>query len=374
MKLLPLTILVSSVIASCLTGCRNHSESAVITGDTLTHEAHLLTMIRTDSYIMAEVLDPWNQGNILGRYMLVDSAHTAPDSIPAGTTVIRVPLTNSTVYSSVHAGIIEELGALGSITGVADGSYFNMPSIISGITDGTITDIGSSMSPSLEKLIKLSPDAILTSPYQNAGHGLIDKTGSPIVECADYMESTPLGRAEWIKLMGALYGRYDRAAEIFDSVAVRYNTLKSIAANEERRPKVISESVTDGVWYVPGGNSYMAAMFADAGGDYPWSDDTSTGSLQLDYPAVYARAADADIWLIRTYGYDLTLDNLASQYPLNKKIRAYGTGGVYAANTATSTLFEDFPFHPERLLHEYINIMHPGLLPDSTLHYYRLVK
>lgn len=374
MKRPTLIAAVAAVIMSA-TGCRHTVTSGPIDGgDTLTCHAQLLTMVRTDSYILAEVGNPWNKGELLGRYILVDRDAALPDSLPQGT-VIRTPLTNSTVYSSVHAAVIDRLGAIDGITGVADGSYFKMPAVTSRIADGTITDIGPAMSPSLEKIVALQPDAILTSPYQNAGHGLIDKTGAPIVECADYMETTPLGRAEWIKLIGALYGHYDEAAATYDTVVEEYDSLKAVAANVGNRPKVITESVADGVWYVPGGASYMATLLIDAGGDYPWRDDTSTGSLQLDFQAVYSKGRDADIWLIRTYGYDLTLDILAGQYTLNRNIKAFSNGGVYSSNTAETDLFEEFPFHPELLLREYINIIHPSLLPESdTLRYYRNVR
>jgi iron complex transport system substrate-binding protein len=138
---------------------------------------------------------------------------------------------------------------------------------------------------------------------------------------------------------------------------------------------VISEMMTDGVWFMPGGKSYMAQMFADAGAAYPWSSDKSTGSLQLDFSTVYDKAYNADYWIIKSPEPNFSLANLESKYPLNKKFEAFSKGGVYVINTVESSFYEDFPFHPERLLREYIILFHPEVLDgDTSFSYLRQVK
>ncbi len=358
-------------------GCgrnNNKSVNAEITGDTLTHESSLLSIVDCGEYTVADVVNPWDTATLLQRYVLIPRGKNVnKQSLPHGT-VVEVPLSSSLVYSSVHSSVIKEIGSIDAVTGVCDAGYYKIPEIVAGIASGTIVDAGSSMSPSVEKIVSLDPDAILTSPFQNAGHGAIGQLGIPIVECADYMETTPLGRAEWIKLFGELYGCRAVADSIYRSVAGRYEELKQSVESIESSPMVISEMVLDGVWYMPGGHSYMARLFKDAGTSYPWNDDTSTGSLQLDFATVYERAHDADFWLIKTFGNDLTLKELQSSYPLHARMSAFGNGGVYACNTSSTTFFEDFPFHPDILLREYINIFHPGTITDSTLIYFKQVK
>lgn len=354
------------------TGCKqpNRANDAIPSaGDTLTSEAALLTIVDHGDYTSALISNPWDSAAPpLQTLLLVPANRPLPQGLPQGT-IIKVPLTNSLVFSSVHAGAIDELGAAGAIKGVCDAAYFKIPAIAGGLADGSIIDAGNSMSPSIERIMLLGPDAILRSPYQNSTAGALETAGIPIIECADYMETTPLGRAEWIKLLGELYGHRDKAATIYDNVAAAYNNIKDKAAAVTDRPKVISETVTDGVWYIPGGNSYMARLFIDAGADYPWSDNTSTGSLPLDFQAVYDKAADADVWLVKSYGKDMTLDALRSIYPLNDRFKAFASGGVYACNTATATLFEDFPFHPEKLLAEYYRIFHPEANDGENLYF-----
>ncbi|MDE6126317.1 MAG: ABC transporter substrate-binding protein, partial [Muribaculaceae bacterium] len=269
---------------------------------------------------LVDITNPWDTASLLASYLLTDGA-ARPDSVPPRGRIveIRVPLERSAVFSAIHAGAIDELGTTGRVAAVADAEYFK-GEFARKIADGSIADLGSSLSPSMEKVTLARPDAFILYPMQNAGHGAIDNSGIPVIEMADYMETTPLGRAEWIRLIGRLYGCPAEADSLFAAVECRYDSLAAKASKLEKRPKVLTEMLTSGYWFVPGGNSYMARLITDAGGDYPWAADRSTGSLQLDFSAVYARAADADIWLIRTYGSDLTLAGLREVYPLNSQI------------------------------------------------------
>ena len=372
-KILYIAVAVLAVIL--IQSCNGNSggNRETVAGDTLTTEASLLTIVDHGGYTVVDVADPWNDSTRLARYVIVPRGSVLPDSLPEGK-LIRTPVENAVVYSSVHARVMRELGGINAVKGVADAGYFTMPEIVDGLKNGRVVDVGNSMSPDVERIVALSPDAIMVSPFQNAGHGAIATLGVPVVECADYMEETPLGRAEWVKFIGELTGRRAVADSIYNKVKTDYRALASLVPDDVHRPMVITEKVADGVWYVPGGKSYMARMLADAGAVYPWVDDTSAGSLQLDFPTVFNKAHDADFWLIRNYGQELTLDALRSDYKPNSEFKAFTHGGVYACNTAESTLFEDFPFHPESLLREYINIFHPGLTGDSTLVYYRKAK
>ncbi len=366
-------IIASLVITSC--NSRKSNSETIITGDTLTTTAKLLKITDCGDFTIADITNPWDTTKLLQRYILIDrNSNIDQSSLPKGI-LVKTPLQSSIVYSSVHANAIDELGAIKRISGICDAQYYKIDKIIQRLSSGDVIDIGSSMSPSIERIIELNPDAILTSPFQNAGHGAIEQLNIPIIECADYMEATPLGRAEWIKLLGKLYGNRHVADSIFKEVSNNYNQLKdSIASLDVKSPTVISECVTDGVWYMPGGKSYMAQLFYDAGADYAWKDDNSTGSLQLDFATVYDKAHNADIWLIKTFGRDLTLNELQSSYPLHNRMDAFKNGGVYSCNTATTSLFEDFPFHPDMLLIEFINIFHNKPTDNSTLNYYKQVK
>ena len=357
-------------VSSC-----NSSATDEIVGDTLTVKSQLLTIVDSEGYTLVDVKNPWKEGTLLQRYALVHRDSEKPKKLPSNAVVIEVPITSALVYSSVHAGAFVELGGGNAISGVADAEFFKIPEIVAKVESGEIVNVGNSMSPSIEKVVDLSPQIILASPFQNAGYGAIAKLGIPIMECADYMESTPLGRAEWIKLIGELLCKRDEATEIYNRVANEYNSLVEKVKDVDSKPVVISEMVTDGVWFIPGGKSYMAQMYADAGASYPWKDNASTGSLQYDFATVYDKAYNADYWIIKSYEPNFSLSTLESKYPLNKKMEAFSNGGVYVINTMETSFFEDFPFHPEKLLKEYIMLFHPDVLGgEQAFKYLRQVK
>lgn len=356
--------------AACLCACGGSGGSAASgDADSLIAVAKGLTVERHDGYTVAVVKNPWKPGERLHTYVLVPRDEPLPADLPAGT-VVRTPLTNVVVYSSVHGGVMRELGALDAVRGVCDARYFNMPEVQRGLADGSIVDVGNSMSPTVERLVAMKPDAIILSPFQNAGYGAIEKLGVPIIECADYMENTPLGRAEWIKLFGELLGASELADSIYAATTTKYEALRQLASGVKTRPKVISEMVMSGVWYVPGGDSYMAHLFEDAGADYPWSDDSSSGSLSLDISQVLNRAADADFWLVKWH-VDLCYTAMEDLNHLNSKFKAYKDMHIYQCNTDSTTLFTDFPFHPDVLLRDFVAIFHPELLPDYSTVYYK---
>ena len=372
MKRIIIIVMVAAVVAACSHRARQSAQGEPVGF----RYAKLLAIARQGECYDVTIRDPWGADSLaaLRRYFLVPRSLDNPPSAPAGATIVKIPLEHTLVYSAVHTGAIAELtGSVSAVAGVCDKQYFTDTAMMAGIASGAIADCGNSMSPTIEKVVELSPDAILLSPYQNANYGEITRLGIPIIECADYMENTPLGRAEWLRLYGLLYGRAARADSIFAAVEARYTQLSAMARGVKSRPKVITENVINGIWYVPGGDSYMAHLLDDAGALYPWADNHSSGSLQLDFAQVYDVAHDARFWLIKTFDL-VTLSALKASFPLNDRMDAFSNGGVYACNTATSPLFNEFPYHPELLLHDFIKIFHPELQLEGELRYYHPVS
>ena len=335
--------------------------------------ASLLKIAHCDGYTRVDVVNPWVEGKLLQTYILVPRNAELPSPLPAGT-LVRTPLERTLVYSSVHAGAIKELGKVDAVKGVCDAEYYKMPEIVRGLENGSIINAGSAISPTVEKIVALSPEAIIVSPYQNAGYGAVASLGIPIIECADYLETAPLGRAEWIKLFGELFGETALADSIFAEVEQKYEALRLAASKAENKPSVLSESITSGVWFVPGGKSYMAQMFADAGASYPWHGNTEVGSIQLDFSQVLATARDADFWLIKSSTVK-NYSDLQKAYELNAEFAAFKNRKVWVCNTTATNLFEEFPFHPDRLLHDFVVIFHPELAgSDATTSYYSPLK
>ncbi len=355
--ILSLVLLLSSCFRSGKSGVTVDAQDSVITS------AKLLSMQRTADYTVVTVADPW-KGGVLHQYVLVPAEAQLPADLPEGT-IVRTPVKNALVYSSVHTSLLNELGAIGTVKGVVDSQYFNDSIIAGGLKAGTIADCGNSMNPTVEKVIDMQPDAILLSPYQDASYGQIAKMDIPIIECADYLEYDPLGRAEWVKFYGELVGKRAEADSLYNAVVAAYNAVKEMAAGAKTHPTVVTEMVINGIWNVPGGQSYMARILADAGGKYLWADDENTGSLALDFNQVLAVAHDADYWFIKWTNIN-SLKDLQGAYDLNKEMAAFQNKRVYVCDTDKTRFFDRIPFHPEVLLREFAAIMHPELFLDFT--------
>ena len=352
------------VLASCYRGGQQATaDTPAAVQDSVITTARLLTMQRTAQYTLVSIGDPW-KGGVLHRYVLVPRDSVLPDDLPEGT-VVRTPISRALVYSSVHTSLLNELGAIDVVHGVVDKQYFTDSIIPAGVAAGRIADCGNSMNPTVERVIDMQPDAILLSPYQDASYGQIAKLDIPLIECADYLEYDPLGRAEWVKFYGELVGRREAADSLYNAVVAAYNDMKRKAAAAATHPTVVTEMVISGVWNLPGGRSYMARIIADAGGRYLWADDKNTGSLALDFDQVLAVAHDAEYWFIKWTNIN-SLKDLQGAYDLNKEMAAFQNGRVYVCDTDKTHFFDRIPFHPEVLLREFAAIMHPELFPGFT--------
>lgn len=327
--------------------------------------AELLSIRKGDGYTVAEIRNPWDTAKILHRYVLVPSAASLPEGLPKGD-VVRTPVRKAAVFSTVHCGVIDELGAFENIMGVCDAQYIYMQKVQHALADGYIADFGNSMSPDIERIMERRPDAIFVSPFENSGsYGKLGKLGISLIECADYMESSPLGRAEWIKFYGLLLDKEGRADSIFNAVERRYNSIKESVSKHKERPTVVTEMKSGSTWYIAGNRSTVGRLIADAGGQYVFSDVNTAGAQPFSPEKAFSRAQNADIWLIKyNLGKDMRLADLAAEWPNNKYMKAYRTGNVYGCNLTYARIFEETPFHPELMIAEFANIFRPGAVRD----------
>lgn len=359
------------LLASCGGGGNNASSSQNGEAVSLSH-AENLKLTQFPEYVKAEIRNPWDTTKLLHTYLLVPDSINLPGNLPQGT-VVRTPLKNSLVYSSVHNSLITELGAIEAIRGVCDAQYIHQKELADRIESGVVADCGNSMTPNIEKIIKLNPDGILLSPFENSGnYGKLGQLGIPIIECADYMETSPLGRAEWMKFYGLLYGKTEVADYLFSKAESDYLKLKALTAGEEAKPKVLVDRLYGSSWNVPAGHSTMGIFIEDAGGANPFAFIDKSGSKGMAGEQVLHKAGDADVWIVRySQSNDKTLKELASDNAIYPQFKAFKEGNVYGCNTSKVYFYEEVPFHPQWLLADLISIFHPNIpLPESNHHYF----
>lgn len=358
------------LLSSCSGG---RSSAAVGQGDTLRMEhSGLLTIVDCDGYTTVDVANPWRKGSTLHRYVLVGKdASVDINELPEGT-VVRIPLRRSIAFSSVHAVLLRSMGCEESLAGIADVMYLTDSVLTERLNQKLIADVGMSANPDIESVIDLSPDALLVSPFENSGgYGKLEQMGIPLIECADYMETSPLGRAEWMRFYGILYGARERADSLFNATAQRYNSLKAKAAASKARPTVLMDKMTGNTWYVPGGHSTIGCMLADAATNYVFASDTTSGSLALAFETVIDRCADADLWLFRhSSAAPMNYATLLSEHQGYEQMRPFREKKCFACNVMTSHFFDETTFRPDLLLADIIAIAHPDISHSYTLRYF----
>ena len=333
----------------------------------------LLSIVECDGYTVVDVKNPWGKG-LLQRYLLVPRDSVIPQSLPQGR-LLRIPLEKSIVFSGVHASLFEELGILRAVAGVCDADFIYSPALIKGISEGTVVDCGSSLNVNSEKVMEVAPEAIFVLPYENGGYGKLERFSFPLVECADYMETSPLGCAEWVRFYGRLLGCAEKSDSIYNAVCKEYETLCAMVADIEKRPKLMCELKSNSAWYMPGGKSTMGQMYKDAGADYLFAAYETAGSVPLSVEVVLDKASEADIWLFKyNSSVDKIYHSLLEEYDGYAHFKPFKERNVYACNTHKNNLFEETAFHPERLLKELVALFHPSLLPEYKTVYYEKMR
>ena len=356
-----LFLVLTFLVASCSQPGRSSDLSSA---DTLQLKyASLLHIYAYPDYHVVVIDNPWKPGRELHRYLLVPRGKDVVN-LPEGTRV-QVPVERITSATSVHAHLLMELGALSQISGICDFEYVHDSTIIAAVSSGRMLNLGSALQPNTELIISGKTEAMLVSPFDQCGYGALERTNIPLIECADYMETSPLGRAEWIRFYGLLTGHEQRADSIFRQVESRYLSLCQLAAEADSHPTLMCDAMNGAAWYVPGSESAIGKIYQDAGATYLFADYKESGSVRLSFETVYQKAKDADFWFLK-YGAaeSYTYQSLRSEKEQYARFRPYGSRRIFACNTLQVPFYEQEPYHPDLLLADIINILHPGLLKN----------
>lgn len=371
-------IAIIAAVLACLTSCVGGSTADSVEGAEVIgmKYARLLTLQEGEGFVLAEIKNPWDTTKILHRYLLVPKGHEKelPEHLPTGD-IVSIPLTHSVFSGSVHVSLIDKLGAYKSVCGVCDLNFMNLPKVHKDAAKGIIKDCGSSLSPNIEKIIDTAPDAILLSPYEDSGsYGKLGKLGIPLIECADYMETHPLGGAEWMRFYGMLFGKQTEADSLFAEIEKDYNQLKGLVKGK-KRPTVVTEKKYGSAWYVAGGNSTVGQMLADAGADYIFKGETASGALPYSPEVVFDKAQQAQIWLIKyNQAEAMSYPLLAKEWTNYARMSAFKNKNIYTCDLGKTMYYEETPFQPNLLLRDYIKIFHPEVLKDYSMRYYKCLE
>ena len=395
-------IIFGALVVLLVVACQGGKTASGEGGDTLQMKyAELLTIVKHNdgAYTEAIIENPWKKGTTLHKYILVPKGNEGDETVArlkddirenatlqmgSHCDIVRTPLESNVVFTAPHCQLMYELGCKNAITGVCDKDYINIPDIKERVklsdgkastsdTDKVIMDCGSSMQPDIERIIALKPEGLLISPFENSGgYGKLDKLHIPIIETADYMETSPLGRAEWMKFYGLLFKSEERSDSLFSSIEKEYLALKAEAAKLPQGLSILTERKMGSVWYVPGGKSTMGILLKDANAKYIFADDTHSGSLAYGPERILSKGTQIDVWAFKYFGGKaLSKNDLLAEYEGYKVLKAFNSNSIYQVDTSTQPYFELTSFHPEILLREFIILAHPKATQFGKLRFYQ---
>jgi iron complex transport system substrate-binding protein len=321
---------------------------------------------------------PWPGAEEPLEFVLVQCGTPAPDGYDAEQ-VVSIPVNRFVGMSTSILPHLEAQGVLDRLVGMDTTLFVHNESILERAQAGEIVEIGgggSGTDINTELVLELEPDVVMAQEFFAGGttFSSLREAGVTTVLNADYADTTPLGQAEWGKFVALFFNTEALAAEIFDGVAERYQELQALTAEVESRPTVITASPYNEIWFMPGGDSTVAMLLADAGADFLWADETGT-SFPLDFEVVFDRGIDADYWVNINQFWNTTADMLADDARF-AEFAAYQNGNLWNNNARMNPnggndYFESGFANPDVILADLIAIFHPDLLPDHELVYYQ---
>ena len=326
-----------------------------------------------DNITLLEINDPENKEAEQFHFALVDKSFKG--EIPNGYTRLNIPIRSAICMTSLQLSNFLKLDIPEMVVGITSTRHLHNQKMNQQLKEGKTHKIGIEGNFDNEVIIAINPDVIFISPFKRGGYDAIRNVEIPMIPHLGYKELTPLGQAEWIKVIGLLTGNASLANSTFEAIESRYNNLKSIVDTVKRRPTVFSGEMRGGNWYAVGGRSFLAQLFRDAGGDYFLKENEDSGGVTLDYETVYTNAAHADYWrIVNSFEGEYSYNVLKEQDNRYTDFDAWKKHGVIYCNMKEVPFYERMPVEPEVVLADFIHVFHPDVLPNHKPQYYHLLK
>ncbi|MCM1076737.1 MAG: ABC transporter substrate-binding protein [Bacteroides sp.] len=379
-----LTLVATTILMFVMVSCRHKTDNGGINNDggsavrdssamILSEYANGFHVQYLDGCTLLDINDPENREAEQFHFALVPKG--ADVEIPEGYTRIETPIESAICMTSLQLSNFIKLGITEKVVGITSTRHLHNEQMNKQLKEGMTHKIGIEGNFDNEVIMAINPEVIFISPFKRGGYDAIRNVDIPMIPHLGYKELTPLGQAEWIKMIGLLTGNEKEANEVFSGIVGRYNDLKSRVDTVTVRPTVFSGEMRGGNWYAVGGKSFLAQLFRDAGADYFLKDNNESGGVTLDYETVYTNAANADYWrIVNSFDGEFSYDVLAKQDNRYTDFKAWKDHGVVYCNMKEVPFYERMPVEPEVVLADFIHVFHPSILSDHQPSYYHLLK
>jgi iron complex transport system substrate-binding protein len=361
------------------TGCKTETNSApTATVENTVHYAKGFSIQNYDGYTIVTVQNPWPKASKTYTYILKEKNGIVPDNLQQNT-IIAVPVKNIVVTSTTHIPSLEMLEEENSLVGFPHLDYISSEKVRTRIEKGKIKELGNNKDLNTEVVLNLQPDVIIGYGIDNNNPTLenLQKSGLKVMLNGDWNEETPLGKAEWIKFFGALYGKQKEANELFSKIEKDYLKTIQIAKNATNTPTILAGDMFEDRWYLPKGSSWGSLLLKEAKGHYLWQETSGTGSLSLSFETVFEKAKNADFWI--TSGQFSSLKEMTDMNPHYAQFTAFKNKNVYSfsgkkGKTGGILYYELAPNRPDIVLKDIVKILHPELLPSYQPFFFEKLK
>ena len=351
----------------CLS-CKKNTETTTVKIKNSIEYANGLEIHNYDGFTVMKITKPWPDATKTYTYVCAKSNENLPDSLYKYT-FIQIPVSNLVATSTTHIPSLVALNETDKLIGFPHLEYISSEIVRKSIDLGHVKELSDNESLNFEKTIDLQPQVIigLSMDSETSKFNQFEKAGIPVIYNADWVETSPLGKAEWIKFFGVLFNKQEQATDYFNNIVKEYEDAKKQVEKQRSKPTVLSGSVFQDVWYMPQGGSWMAQFINDAGGNYLWSDTQGTGSLSLSFEAVFEKAMDADFWIgpgeFNSFDQMLVANKHYGQFKAFQQKQVYSYSMKKGA-TGGLIFYEEASNRPDLVLKDLISIFHPNALPD----------
>lgn len=331
-----------------------------------------------DNFNVVEVTKPWPNSKKKYKYAIISKKNASKTSFMKDEYdgIIITPVEKIVVTSTTHLPALELLNVENTLVGFPGTDYVSSKKIRKQIDNGNIRELGKNEGLNTEVLLELNPDVVVGFGIDGGNRSLetIKKSGIPVIFNGDWVESSPLAKAEWIKFFGVLFNKEKVADSIFNKIENDYLEAKTLAKNVSIKPTVLSGAMHNDIWYLPNGTSTEAQLLEDANVEYLWNDTKGSGSLKLNFESVFVKAKDADVWLNPSnYSSYESLKNANENHTL---FDAFQKQNIYTFNNTTGATggvlyYELGMTRPDLVLKDIIKICHPELLEHYEPYFFK---
>lgn len=333
-----------------------------------------------DSYQIVTIRNPWQGAEgVEYKYVLIDKNIKIPKYLKKYT-IIRTPIERVVCLSTTHVAFIDAINKSNTIVGISGLDYVNNKKIRKAIDQQKVFDVGYDSNLNYELIVSLKPDLVITygvGGQVSSYNQRLNDLGIKTIIVAEYLETDPLGKLEWIKFIASLYHEEEHANLYFQKAEQEYNQLVELTKTVNTKPKVLFGLPWKDAWYVPGGKSFLAKMVDDAGGEYIWKENQMRESIPFDVESVFINASESEVWLntgtVNNKQDILKLDERFKDFTPFQKAKIYNNnlkinefGGI--------DYWESGLVQPQIVLKDMIKIIHPELLPDHELAFYKIIE